>query len=81
MNKKKDHPPVFLFSREKYILMIIGVVVIGIGYLLMLGGGTDDPSVFNPDELYSFRRITLAPIVILAGIGIEFFAILKKPKA
>lgn len=71
---------VFLFEKEQFRLMLIGIAVIIIGCLLMIGGGSDDPNVFNESEIYSFRRITLAPIVIVIGLVIEFVAILKKPK-
>src|SRR5215211_573646 len=70
-----------LFGRENYKWMIIGLVVIIIGLLLMIGGKNPDPNVFNRDEVYSFRRITLAPILILAGLGLEMFAIFRKPEA
>lgn len=70
----------FAFGPENYKLMIIGLIVLFSGYLLMVGGGSDDPKVFNP-EIFSFRRITLAPIVILIGFVIEIFAIMKKSKA
>jgi membrane-bound ClpP family serine protease len=69
----------FALGKENYKLMIIGVVVIVIGFLLMIGGGSDDPNVFNP-EVFSFRRITLAPMVVLAGFLFEIYAIMKKPK-
>lgn len=70
----------FALGWENYKLMIIGLVVIIIGFILMIGGGSDDPTVFNP-EVFSFRRITLAPIVALAGFLFEIYAIMKKPKA
>jgi len=69
----------FAFGKENYRLMLIGLAFIVVGFLLMVGGGSSDPNVFNP-EIFSFRRITLAPILILAGYGIEIFAIMKKPK-
>jgi hypothetical protein len=69
----------FAFGKENYKIMLIGLVFIIIGFLLMIGGGSDDPNVFNP-EIFSFRRLTLAPILILAGYAIEIFAIMKKPK-
>ena len=69
----------FVFEKQNYILMIIGVAVIILGYILMVGGGSKDPNVFNTD-IFDFRRLTLASIVILAGFAIEFFAIMKKPK-
>ena len=69
----------FAFGKENYRLLFIGLAFIIVGFLLMVGGGSDDPKVFNP-EIFSFRRITLAPIMILAGYVIEIFAIMKKPK-
>lgn len=70
----------FALAKQNYYLLAIGFVIIIIGFLLMIGGGTDDPNVFNEDELFSFRRITLAPIVILFGFVFEIYAIMKKPK-
>ena len=69
----------FAFGKENYRLMLIGLALIVIGFILMIGGGSKDPSQFNP-EIFSFRRITLAPILILAGYVVEIFAIMKKPK-
>ena len=69
----------FALGRENYILMIIGLVVIILGFLLMIGGNSKDPNVFS-EEIFSFRRLTLAPILVLAGYVIEIFAIMKKPK-
>jgi hypothetical protein len=70
----------FALGKENYKLMIIGFAVIVLGFLLMIGGGSDDPKVFSPD-IFSFRRITLAPILILAGLLFEIYAIMKKPKS
>ena len=80
--KKQDSntPATFAFSRENYKIMLIGIAFIVIGFLLMIGGGSDDPNKFTGDELFSFRRITLSPIVILIGFVVVLFAILKKPK-
>jgi hypothetical protein len=69
----------FAFGKENYRLMLIGLAFIVVGFLLMVGGGSSDPNTFNP-EIFSFRRITLAPILILAGYVIEIFAIMKRPK-
>jgi hypothetical protein len=69
-----------LFSRENYKWMLIGLCVIVLGIILMIGGKSNDPNQFNPNEVYSFRRITLAPIVLLAGFAIEIYAIFRKPK-
>ena len=68
------------FGKENYQLFVAAIIVVIIGYLLMVGGGTDDPTVFNKEELFSFRRITLAPIVVLLGLGLGFYSILKTPK-
>lgn len=78
--KKREEPqkPDFPFTRENYILLIIGFVIIVFGFLLMIGGGADDPNVFNP-EIFSFRRITLAPVVVLFGFLFQIYAIMKKP--
>lgn len=69
----------FPFERINFIIMLVGIAVIGIGYLLMVGGGSDDPNVFS-EGIFSFRRLTLAPIVILLGFAIEVVAILYTPK-
>ncbi len=80
MSKKKtdSQKPDFPFSRENYILLIIGLIIIIIGFTLMIGGGSDDPNVFNP-EIFSFRRITLAPLIVLFGFLFQIYAIMKKP--
>jgi hypothetical protein len=69
----------FPLQKENYILLIIGFAIIMIGFLLMLGGKSDDPNVFN-EEIFNFRRITLAPILVLFGFVFEIWAIMKKPK-
>jgi hypothetical protein len=69
-----------LFGKTNYQLMLAGVVLIVIGFLLMMGGNSSDPNRFSPEEVYSFRRITLAPIVILLGLAVEAYAIMRKPK-
>ncbi len=67
-------------SKDNFIIIIIGVVLLIIGYILMSGGGSNDPNVFNEKELFSFRRITLAPIIVLAGYFVIGYGIMKKPK-
>lgn len=69
-----------LFSKENYKWMIIGLVVMAIGFFLMAGGKSSDPNVFQDKDVYSTTRITIAPILIIAGLIIEIFAIMKKPK-
>jgi hypothetical protein len=69
-----------LFGKENYRWMLIGIVLIALGLLLMGGGKSKDPNVFNPKEVYSFTRITIAPILILGGFVLEIFAIFRKEK-
>ncbi|MDR2911269.1 MAG: DUF3098 domain-containing protein [Bacteroidales bacterium] len=69
----------FALGKENYKLIAIGFVIIIIGFILMAGGGSNDPNVFSYD-IFSFRRITLAPIVLLFGFIFEIYAIMKKPK-
>ena len=68
----------FLFGKRNYMIMILGLAVILIGFVLMMGGGSDDPNVFN-EEMYNFRRIRLAPTVVLIGLAIEVYAIMANP--
>lgn len=70
----------FALGKENLKLLLIGLVIIVIGFLLMTGGKSSDPSVFNP-EIFSFRRIVLAPMVVLFGFIFEIYAIMKKPKS
>jgi len=69
----------FLFDKTNYTWMLAGVALILLGILLMAGGKSPDPHQFNYDELYSFRRITLAPILMMIGFSLEVYAIMKKP--
>jgi membrane-bound ClpP family serine protease len=66
-----------VFGKVNYLLMLAGIVLMVLGYLLMIGGGSNDPNVFNP-EIFSPRRLTLAPILIFAGIVVNVIAILYK---
>jgi membrane-bound ClpP family serine protease len=70
----------FALGKENLKLLVIGFVIIVVGFLLMVGGKSNDPKVFNP-EIFSFRRITLAPMVVLFGFLFEIYAIMKKPKS
>lgn len=69
-----------LFSRDNYMWMLIGVAIIAVGMLLMAGGKSSDPNAFDASEVYSARRITVAPLLILAGLVVEIYAIFKSPK-
>ena len=73
-----DNKP--LFIKENYVLMLVGLIVIAIGMMVMSGGKSIDPNVFDQKEVYSTTRITIAPILIVIGLGLEVFAIFKKPK-
>jgi len=73
MEKKK-----LLFGKRNYKFMLIGIFFIALGFILMSGGGSDDPNIFN-EEIYSFRRIRLAPMLVIIGFIIEVYAILTKP--
>ena len=74
MAKKK-----LLFGKRNYKFMLIGILFIAVGFILMSGGGSDDPNIFN-EEIYSFRRIRLAPMLVILGFIIEAYAILTKPE-
>ncbi|MGP1991353.1 DUF3098 domain-containing protein [Zobellia laminariae] len=68
----------FIFQKKNYTFFFVGLAFIALGFILMSGGGSDDPNVFNED-IYSFRRIRLAPTLVLIGLGIEIYAILLNP--
>lgn len=76
----KTTPSTSLFDKQNLMLMLLGVGIIALGMLLMIGGVSKDPGVFNYDEVYSTTRITIAPILIIIGLCIEIYAIFKKPK-
>ena len=73
--KKKN----FLFNKNRYRLLVLSILVIGIGFLLMSGGASDDPEVFS-NEIYNFKRIRLAPLIVITGFTLCIFTILKKSK-
>lgn len=77
--RKEETKPDFIFGRENYKWMFIGLACIALGFILMSGGGSDDPNVFN-EEIFNFRRIRLAPTLVLIGFGIQIYAILLNPK-
>ncbi|HAD96743.1 MAG TPA: DUF3098 domain-containing protein [Cryomorphaceae bacterium] len=68
----------FVFEKRNYIMMIAGIALMIIGYLLMIGGGSENPEVFNP-EIFAPRRVTWAPILIMIGLLVEIFAIMYHP--
>ncbi|MEI8109693.1 MAG: DUF3098 domain-containing protein [Chitinophagia bacterium] len=80
MSQQKNSQATPLFHKENYTWMLIGGVVIALGMFLMSGGKNPDPNNFDPNLVYSKTRITVAPIVIVAGLLIEIYAIFKKPR-
>lgn len=77
--KNNEQKPDFLFEKANYKILLIGIAVIALGFILMSGGGSDDPTVFN-DDVFNFRRIRLAPTTVLIGFGITIYSIFKKSK-
>jgi hypothetical protein len=76
---ENNNKPEFLFDKVNYKILLVGLAVIALGFILMSGGGSEDPNVFN-EEIFSFRRIRLAPAVVLLGFGITIYSIVKNPK-
>ena len=77
--KNEENKPEFLFDKVNYKILLIGLAIIAIGFILMTGGGTEDPNTFNEEALFSFRRIRLAPTVVIAGFGVTIYSIMKNP--
>lgn len=78
LNQEKNG--ILVFDKMNYKLLLIGLGLILVGFALMIGGNSDNPDIFSED-IFSFRRLTLAPVLVMAGFAVEIFAILKKPKA
>lgn len=78
--KENENNNGFLFEGINYKILLIGIVLIGLGFILMSGGGSDNPKIFNEAELFSFRRIRIAPTVVLIGFGVVIYSIFKNPK-
>ena len=74
--KKRKEKNNFIFKKRNYKIMILGLVIIAVGFILMSGGGSEDPNIFSPD-IYNFRRIRLAPTLVLFGLGVQIYAILS----
>ena len=74
-----ENQKVMPFGKMNYILVLIGIALIALGFILMIGGGSSDPDVFN-EQMFNFRRLTLAPILVLAGFVVEIVAIFWKGK-
>ena len=78
MKNKNSNKKKFVFGKKNYVAMITGLIFITVGFILMSGGGSEDPNIFNP-EIYNFRRIKLAPTLVLIGFAIQVYAILLNP--
>lgn len=81
MSEQKKQIVAPLFAKDNLVWMLIGAVIVALGFILMSGGKSTDPRVFDTKEVYSTTRITIAPILIVAGLIVEIYAIFKKPKA
>jgi hypothetical protein len=79
MQKEKIQKQEFLFGKKNYIIMLIGIVFIALGFVFMAGGGSDDPEIFN-EEIYNWQRIRLAPTLVIIGLVIEIYAIFAEKK-
>ena len=77
--KNNEQKQGFLFEKANYAILLIGIMVIALGFILMSGGGSEDPTIFN-EAIFNFRRIRLAPTTVLIGFSITIYAILKNPK-
>lgn len=79
MKKIESTKKQFIFGKRNYLFLLLSIVFISVGFILMSGGGSTDPNTFNP-EIFSFRRIRLAPTLVLIGFGIAVYSILTSPK-
>ena len=77
--ENKDNQDVMPFGKQNYIIVLIGIALIALGFILMIGGGSTDPDVFN-EKMFNFQRLTLAPILVLAGFVVEIVAIFWRKK-
>ena len=78
-NKIAEDDPRLAIDSKNLIIILAGLALMVAGYLLMIGGGTKDPDIFTGDQLFSFRRIVAAPVLIIAGFVVEIYAIMKRP--
>ena len=79
MKKIKSTKKEFLFKKRNYQFLLLSIIIIGVGFVLMVGGGSSDPNIFNP-EIFNFKRIRLAPTLVLIGFAVAVYSILTSPK-
>jgi hypothetical protein len=79
MQQENTQEKEFLFGKKNYIIMLVGIVFIALGFIFMAGGGSDNPEVFN-EEIYNWQRIRLAPTLVIIGLAVEFYAIFANAK-
>lgn len=79
MKKIESTKKEFIFGKRNYFFLLLSILLIGLGFIMMSGGGSPDPNTFNP-EIFSFRRIRLAPTLVLIGFGVAAYSILTSPK-
>jgi hypothetical protein len=77
-HKNQDVNELFAFHKENYKFLFLGLILLALGFILMIGGGSDDPDVFS-DALFNTQRLTIAPLLLIAGFTVEVWAILKRP--
>lgn len=78
-SNRETAPNTLAFNKENYYIILGGVGLLVLGYILMIGGGSDDPKIYNP-EIFSAQRVTVAPITLLIGFGVVLYGIMKSPK-
>ena len=78
-SKDKENKEQFVFGKNNIVMILVGIVVTLIGFVLMIGGSSEDPTVFNTDEIFSPVRITVAPFLVVAAYGVVIYGIMKKP--
>ena len=81
LSEKTESKSKMTLAKENYKFIILGCVIVVLGFVLMSGGGTDNPNEFNAEELFSFRRITLAPFFVILGYIVVLYGVMKRPKA
>jgi hypothetical protein len=77
-NKNQNMEDLFPFHKENYKYLFLGLILLALGFILMIGGGSDDPNVFS-NSIFDTQRLTIAPLLLIAGFAVEMWAVLKRP--